>query len=128
MDGLKEEWKELKDNPLYMVSNTGLIVSFLRKNSKILKHTIAKGYPTVGLQLGGRLNSQRSVAKIVADTFLPNPNNRKTVLHKDGDKLNCRITNLVWADKNTIALYEKEGRKQQFMKELAKGQQLNLFE
>lgn len=37
---------------------------------------------------------QKTIHKIIADTFIPNPNGFKCINHKDGDKLNNRVENL----------------------------------
>lgn len=37
-----------------------------------------------------------SLAKLVAQVFIPNPNNYKYVDHKDKNKENCRVDNLIW--------------------------------
>lgn len=36
------------------------------------------------------------VHRLVAETYIPNPNNLDTVNHKDGDKMNNHIDNLEW--------------------------------
>lgn len=38
----------------------------------------------------------RAVRMLVADAFIPNPENAKRVKHKDGDKLNVCVDNLYW--------------------------------
>lgn len=61
---------------------------------KILKPTLSnKGYYYVSL---GRKN-KFLIHVLVAKTFIPNPENKKTVNHKDGNKLNCNDWNLEWA-------------------------------
>ena len=40
---------------------------------------------------------RKRVDFLVANAFVPNPNNLKYVIHKDGDKTNCRADNLMWS-------------------------------
>lgn len=49
----------------------------------------------------------RDIHRIVAETFIPNPNNRPCVNHKDGNKLNNSVDNLEWCtySENTLHAY-----------------------
>jgi hypothetical protein len=37
-----------------------------------------------------------SLHRLVAKIFIPNPDNKETVNHKDGNKLNSKASNLEW--------------------------------
>lgn len=63
--------------------------------STLLKSVIRKGYATVNLSKEGR-HYIRSVHRLVAEAFIPNPDNLPQVNHKDGNKLNNLIDNLEW--------------------------------
>ena len=54
------------------------------------------GYKTVHTRINGKVVN-KSVANIVAETFLKNPFNNSWVMHLDGDKLNNNVDNLYWA-------------------------------
>lgn len=47
----------------------------------------------------------RQVSRLVADFFLPNPNNYKYIRHKDGDVFNNNVENLEWVSE---FIYEKD--------------------
>lgn len=62
-------------------------------------------YDRVGISLGSK-NNQKTfyVHKAIAETFIPNPDNKPQVNHIDGNKQNNAIENLEWAtiSENTL--------------------------
>ena len=54
-----------------------------------------KGYLTVELRKGGHRFKAR-IHRLVAEAFIPNPDNLPEVNHKDGDKTNNQVSNLEW--------------------------------
>jgi hypothetical protein len=79
---------------LYSVSRDAKVYSW--KSKKYLKPQIQNsGYMTVGLYLNKKCKVV-PVHRIVAQTFLPNPYNLKTVNHKDFNKTNNDVSNLEW--------------------------------
>lgn len=78
----------------YLVSDIGQVWSLRR--SKLLKPKIDRyGYKVVGLSLNGRLY-HRTVHRLVAQAFIPNPDNLPTVNHINEDKMDNRVSNLEW--------------------------------
>lgn len=59
------------------------------------------GFPTIGLRgynvNGNKIQRNMSIQQLVALHFLPNPDNKKYVIHVDGNKLNNCVDNLLWA-------------------------------
>jgi len=100
---VKEIWKDIKGyEGFYQVSNLGKIKSLPRNNtikqSKILKNGYSrKGYCIVNLSKNNKVKSYR-VHRLVAQAFIPNPNNYPDVNHKDENKLNNSVDNLEWCD------------------------------
>lgn len=91
-----EIWKEVSDNPNYLISNMGRI----RRVGSNKDHSVrdSKGYLVTDLYQGGRRNTVR-VHRLVADEFVPNPNDKPEVNHKDGNKHNNRASNLEYVTK-----------------------------
>lgn len=80
----------IKNHGNYLISYEGEVISF--KSNKTLKHSISNtGYLTVFVDGKNRL-----LHRLLAETFIPNPNNLPCVNHKDGNKLNNSLDNLEW--------------------------------
>lgn len=106
---LEEEWRDIKGyEGLYQVSNCGRIKSlsrliynvghgYTKRSSERIKKlgTHTKGYLQVQLCKNGA-NKTIKVHRLVAQAFIPNPNNFLQVDHIDGDKTNNHVTNLEW--------------------------------
>lgn len=96
-----EVWKDIKEyEGLYQVSNFGNIRSLPRRGTSKNVHIMFQkynkcGYKMVGLYKDGKVKN-RTVHRIVAETFLDNPLNKEDVNHIDGNKENNNVSNLEW--------------------------------
>lgn len=61
-----------------------------------------RAHQTIALQVGGK-QRHYYVHHLVAEAFLPNPENKPCVYHKDGDTRNNRLENLEWMTQKEIA-------------------------
>lgn len=87
-------WKQIPDFPLYVCSPSGTIKN--RKRDKVLRPTKDKnGYKRILLCRNG-YHKNIAVHRVVALTFLDNPNNLPQVNHIDGNKINNNVSNLEW--------------------------------
>lgn len=89
-------WKKIIYNNIetdYSVSDKGEV----RKdtNNYMMKLSIQQGYYHVTLQINGKPKRFR-VHRLVAEAFIPNPENKPYVNHKDGHRNNNCINNLEW--------------------------------
>ena len=79
-------------NTGYFVKDNGDIIG--KRNT--LKQTITPdGYYSVCLYFNGKSKTFLS-HRIIAECYIPNPENKSTINHKDGNKLNNHISNLEW--------------------------------
>ena len=82
-----EEWRDVVGyEGFYQVSNKGRVKSLHFKNEKILTATLNNvGYLLVTLCKNGT-HKNVSIHSLVAKAFIPNPENKPEVNHKDGIK------------------------------------------
>ena len=110
---MQEIWKEIKGyEKLYAISNFGNVKSLKKSwitynykskthytittEERILKPSISKcGYKQINLSKNDK-KSGKLIHRLVAETFIPNIDNKKCVNHKDGNKLNNNVENLEW--------------------------------
>lgn len=87
-------WKPIRGYESYKVSDAGEIMN---SRGRLLKSNAdGKGYLSVSLCAGG-VEKKRMVHRLVAVAFLPNPDSKATVNHKNGNKTDNRAVNLEWA-------------------------------
>lgn len=122
MNDVREEWKDIVGyENLYQVSNLGNVKSLdkviMRKHGerltvrgRVLKPMITKGYCYVRLTDCGNWKNER-IHRLVAQAFIPNPNNLPEVNHKDENKLNNRADNLEWCTHNYNLNYGQRAKK-----------------
>lgn len=113
-----EIWKDIPGYKNFQVSNRGRVFSKKRVvrsgngerevGNKILNPTLDRyGYPEVCLRERG-CPHRGLIHRLVAETFIANPDEKPEVNHKDGDKQNNFVDNLEWvtAQENTRHAHE----------------------
>jgi hypothetical protein len=87
----------------YSVTDCGEVYSndFMHKGIKQrLKTRLNRGgYEVVTIWVEG-IRKDTTVHQLVAQAFIPNPEDKPTVNHKDGNKLNNHVSNLEWATRS----------------------------
>lgn len=104
---MEEIWKDIDGfEGLYQISSLGRIKSLAREvpfggkyrkvEEVVLKrHFSRTGYEKAALGYGGK-KIHTSVHRLVAKHFIPNPDNKPQVNHKNGIKSDNRVENLEW--------------------------------
>lgn len=92
---MEEIWKPIKEYEEYEISNKGRVRSIKNKIYK-KQSPNERGYKRVFFYINGK-NNTKYVHRLVAQAFIPNIENKRTVNHIDGNKANNCVTNLEWA-------------------------------
>ena len=104
---MQEIWKDIKNyEGIYQVSNLGRVRSLTRKVKTFNGLRTTKGqllkplktnrnYFRVDLKQNQK-DKYISIHRLVAEAFIPNPNNYPVINHIDGDTSNNKIDNLEW--------------------------------
>lgn len=100
-------WKDIPGfEELYIISEHGIV---LNKNTGKEKRSFINnnGYKYIDLWKNNKA-TRFTIHRLVAITFIPNPENLPIVMHIDNNKLNCHYTNLKWGtySENTKQAYD----------------------
>lgn len=89
------EYRNIPNFPGYYVSKYGTIYS-TKRNKKLNPHVNKKGYLEIYLLDANKRQHTVFVHRAVALAWIPNPDNKPQVHHKDEDKTNNSVSNLAW--------------------------------
>lgn len=102
----KEIWKDIPDFSNYQISNFGKVRRYNKASEydkRIPKFTylkpqkVKRGYLQVSLCKNGK-QYKKTIHRLVALLFIPNPNNLPQINHKDENPSNNVVSNLEWCD------------------------------
>jgi hypothetical protein len=117
---MEEIWENIEGyEGLYQISNRGRVKSLERIDEnnhpikeRIMKPSMSLGYLYVGLRKQGKQKRMR-IHRLVAAAFIPNPDNKEEVGHKDETRTNNYADNLEWVSKkenNNMPLHKERVR------------------
>lgn len=93
---LDHDWAPVPGFKDYVVSTAGRVLSYKRGGWRELQPYIGKnGYKYLNLRKDGH-TVRKNIHRIVAETFIDNPESKPAVNHIDGNKLNNNVENLEW--------------------------------
>lgn len=121
IDGFNGVFKPIQGyDGLYYITENGRVYSSIQ-NKWLKPYINQSGYPTVNLQM-----NKKYIHRLVAEAFIPNPDNLPVVNHKDENKLNSSVDNLEWC---TYEYNNNYGTaKERMVKTKASKQKINKYE
>lgn len=100
---MKEIFKDIKGFEKYQISNLGRVRNVVT-GKVLIPGVTGDGYNHVVLYKESKPYA-RKIHLLVAQAFLPNPNNHPCVNHKDENKLNNNVNNLEWCSAEYYSNY-----------------------
>jgi hypothetical protein len=109
---MEEIWKDIEGyNGLYQISTKGRVKSLI--TNRILKPSI-KRYSNVVLCKDNK-KKYPTIHRLVATSFISNPNNYPIVMHKDNNGNNNDVSNLQWGTHSDNNLYAYQCGNQKYV-------------
>lgn len=91
--------KEIKDFPGYVITDNGKVISYKFKKPRVMKTWLQKsGYENIKLCKENH-TYHFLIHRLVAEAFIPNPNNLPEVNHKNKIRNDNRVENLEWCSR-----------------------------
>lgn len=89
-------WKKIKQNTNYSINELGQVRNDVTGRIKAAFVNKKSGYLCVDLWKDNK-SVKYTIHRLLAEAFIPNPENKETVDHKDGNRQNNSLDNLRWA-------------------------------
>lgn len=103
---MKEIWKDIEGYVgLYQVSNLGRVKSLVGKEERFLRPGSNRTRYFNVVLYKERIKRSAYMHRLLAITFIPNPENKREVNHKNGDRGDNRLENLEWTTTRENALH-----------------------
>lgn len=124
--------KYIKNFEDYAITSDGKVISYKYKQPRIMATTyqIHGGYENIRLMKNG-VGFSKLIHRLVAQAFIPNPNNLPEVNHKDRDVKNNKMDNLEWCDRRYNVEHSSLGFVRNFyncyIEEVATGNRIKEF-
>lgn len=93
--------KQFRDTNYYLTEDGDVYSGVVKLNPPVY----SKGYKMLKVYQKDAPMFRISVHRAVAECFIPNPDNKPVVNHKDGDKLNNSVPNLEWVTQHENHLH-----------------------
>ena len=101
---MEEEYRKIEGYENYSISNFGNVKN--NQTGKMLKPSNVKGYLSVKLN-----NKSNLIHRLIANAFIPNPDNKPFIDHIDNNRANNNINNLRWATPSENNYNQKLGKR-----------------
>ena len=105
-----EIYKTINNFSDYEISNFGNLRNKTTKN--IFKPTIKSGYYSACIKNDNNEYKTSKIHRLVALTFIPNPENKEIVYYKDHNQLNNHVSNLLWGTITELNQHKRKCKKE----------------